>query len=52
MDFYEQVLIILRHLLNHLNIESPKVLKMVYFTLTAMSKHILANEFIKHVESI
>ena len=52
IDFYEQILIMLRYLLNRLNNESPKVLKSAHITLGAMSKYNPAEELVKHMESI
>ena len=52
MDFYEQIPIMLRDLLNHLNDQSPKVLKSVHASLGVMSKHVPAEELVKHVEFI
>lgn len=49
-DFYEQLPIILRDLINRLNDESSEVLKANQKALVALSKHVPAEELVKHVE--
>jgi hypothetical protein len=51
-DFYEQIPIILRELLYRLNDEDVTVLKATSGALTALSKHVPAEELVKHVEFI
>lgn len=49
-DFYEQIPIVIRELVHRLNDESTEVLKANQKALTAMSKHVPAEELVKHVE--
>jgi hypothetical protein len=51
-DFYEQIPIILRELLYRLNDEDATVLKATSGALTALSKHVPAEELVKHIEFI
>lgn len=49
-DFYEQIPIILRELLYRLNDENATVLKANHAALGALSKHVPAEELVKHIE--
>jgi hypothetical protein len=51
-DFYEQIPIILRELLYRLNDEDATVLKATNGALVALSKHVPAEELVKHIEFI
>ena len=51
-DFYEQVPIMVRELLYRLNDDDPSVLKAANGALAALSKHVPAEELVKHVEFI
>ena len=49
-DFLEQVPVILRELLYRLNDENQDVLKATNAAFTALSKHVEAEELVKHIE--
>lgn len=49
-DFYEQIPIIIRELINRLNDENPEVLKANQKALDALSQHVSAEELVNHVE--
>lgn len=49
-DFYEQIPIILRELLYRLNDDNASVLKANHAAFSALSKHVPAEELVKHVE--
>ena len=49
-DFYEQVPIIIRELINRLNDENQEVLKAANSALNALSTHVPAEELVNHVE--
>ena len=49
-DFYEQIPIVIRELVHRLNDESTEVLKANQKALAVMSKHVPAEELVKHVE--
>eukprot|EP00562_Extubocellulus_spinifer_P003852 CAMPEP_0178537748 /NCGR_PEP_ID=MMETSP0696-20121128/36753_1 /TAXON_ID=265572 /ORGANISM="Extubocellulus spinifer, Strain CCMP396" /LENGTH=3016 /DNA_ID=CAMNT_0020169993 /DNA_START=19 /DNA_END=9069 /DNA_ORIENTATION=- len=51
-DFYEQLPIILRELLYRLNDDSTEVLKANHQALGALSKHVPAEELVKHIDFI
>jgi len=51
-DFYEQVPIMVRELIYRLNDDDPSVLKAANGALAALSKHVPAEELVKHVEFI
>lgn len=50
MDFYEQIPVIMRELLYRLNDEDASVLKATNLAFGALSKHVPAEELVKHVE--
>jgi hypothetical protein len=49
-DFYEQIPVILRELLYRLNDGDATVLKATNGALTALSKHVAADELVNHIE--
>lgn len=49
-DFYEQIPIMLRELLYRLNDDDESVLRATHNAFTALSKHVPAEELVKHVE--
>lgn len=49
-DFLEQVPVILRELLYRLNDDNQEVLKATNAAFTALSKHVEAEELVKHIE--
>lgn len=51
-DFYEYLPIILRELLYRLNDENTEVLKANHQALGALSKHVPAEELVKHIDFI
>lgn len=51
-DFYDDIEIILRELLYRLNDESAKVLKANHQALGALTKHVPAEELVKHIDYV
>jgi hypothetical protein len=51
-DFYEQIPVILRELLYRLNDENPSVVKAAHSAFTSLSKHVPAEELVKHIEFV
>ena len=49
-DFYDHIPVILRELLYRLNDEDTSVLKSTNAAFTALSKHVAAEELVKHIE--
>lgn len=51
-DYYEQVPVIIRELVYRLNDEDPNVLKADNKAWSALSRHVPAEELVKHIEFI
>jgi hypothetical protein len=51
-DFYEQIPVILRELLYRLNDENLSVVKAAHSSFTILSKHVPAEELVKHIEFV